>query len=66
MKTSLEKMCLLLSKFFFLYLAKLMCCPILFPQIQDVVTRKMSESLSQLFPWMEYIVRVDWLPNGSG
>ncbi|CAK8694929.1 dipeptidyl peptidase 9-like [Clavelina lepadiformis] len=35
-------------------------------QICDVVTWKLSESLHDMFPWMEYIVRIDWLPSGKG
>nr|CAB3239881.1 dipeptidyl peptidase 8-like [Phallusia mammillata] len=35
-------------------------------QISDVVIKKLSEPLSETFPWMEYIVRINWLPSGKG
>uniref|UniRef100_H2Z5L8 Dipeptidyl peptidase 9 n=1 Tax=Ciona savignyi TaxID=51511 RepID=H2Z5L8_CIOSA len=35
-------------------------------KVGNVVTRRLSEPLKEAFPWMEYIVRLSWLPNGNG
>ncbi|XP_077968391.1 dipeptidyl peptidase 9-like [Styela clava] len=34
--------------------------------ISDSVIKMLPESLESLFPWMEYIVRVEWLSSGDG
>ncbi|XP_078490764.1 dipeptidyl peptidase 9-like isoform X2 [Ciona intestinalis] len=35
-------------------------------EIQNLVTRKLSEPLHEIFPWLEYIVRISWMPSGKG
>lgn len=34
-------------------------------QIVDVCVLELQFSLSMLFPWMEYMVRMGWTPDGE-
>ncbi len=33
--------------------------------ISDVVTKELKAPLTDYFPWLEYIVRVGWTPDGQ-